>query len=357
MLPTTSTSESEQTDHTKSPGLLEVLGRGHRAKKPSILLKNFVAHTTASTNPSLLSSSDQSSLPTVSGKTLYPIADYLSSSVFSEKHQAFLAQMTSDYVPATFNEAILDERFKGAMKAEVTALEYNHTWDVTILPPGKKAISCQWLYSNKYRADGTIERPKARLVAHGNRQKEGRDYKDTVAPVAKMNTVWFLLKLGAAKRWEVHQMDVQNAILHGDLEEEIYMELPPGFRSSDPSKVCRLRKSLYGLKQSPRCWFSKLSTTLLAFGFTQSYEDYSLFSLIQGNICLHILVYVDDFIIAGNDISTIQRFKTYLNKHFKMKDLGKINYFLGLEVARGPEGIFVSQRKYALDCGMWSPRC
>lgn len=134
------------------------------------------------------------------------------------------------------------------------------------------------------------------------------------------------------------------------------MHLPPGFKTDDPTKVCRLRKSLYGLKQSPRCWFSKLSNTLLKFGFTQSYEDYSLFSFIEGNICLHILVYVDDFIIAWNDVATIQRFKNYLNKHFKMKDLGKIKYFLGLEVARGPEGIFVSQRKYALDivaeCGL-----
>lgn len=151
-------------------------------------------------------------------------------------------------------------------------------------------------------------------------------------------------------------MDVHNAFLHGDLEEEIYMQLPPGFKTDDPTKVCHLRKSLYGLKQSRRCWLSKLSKTLLAFGFKQSYEDYSLFSLIEGNICLHILVYVDDFIIADNDISTIHRFKNYLHKCFKMKDLGKLKYFLGLEVARGPEGMFVSQRKYALDiiaeCGL-----
>lgn len=171
-----------------------------------------------------------------------------------------------------------------------------------------------------------------------------------------MNTVCFLLKLAGIKRWEIYQMDVHNAFLHGDLEEEIYMQLPPGFKANDPSKVCRLRKSLYGLKQSPRCWFSKLSKTLLDFGFKQSYEDYSMFSFIEGNICLHKLVYVDDFLIAGNDVSTIHRFKNYLHKCFKMKDLGKLKYFLGLEVARGPKEIFVSQRKYALDiiaeCGL-----
>ena len=242
------------------------------------------------------------------------------------------------------------------MKTEIDALEANHTWDVTTLPPGKKAVSNKWTYTIKYKADGTEERPKARLVACGNRQKEGTDYKDTFAHVAKMNTVRFLLKIAASKRWEIHQMDVHNAFLHGDLEEEIYMQLPQGFKSNDPSKVYRLRKSLYGLKQSPRCWFAKLSKNLLDFGFVQSYEDYSLFSFVRGDICLHILVYVDDFIIADNDVSTIQRFKNYLHRCFKMKDLGKLKYFLGLEVARGPEGIFVSQRKYALDiiteCGL-----
>lgn len=343
-------------ESSQSPGLLEVLGKGHRQKKPSVLLKNFVTNAATMTPPHALGLSDQSSADTVSGNTPYPIHNYMSTSAFTAQHQAFLAKIITEEVPKTYKEAVQDPRFNGAMKTEVTALEDNHTWDVTTLPPGKKAIGCGWIYSNKYRADGTIERPKARLVAHGNRQKAGRDYADTFAPVAKMSTVRFLLKVAAAKRWEIHQMDVHNAFLHGDLDKEIYMQLPPGFHTSDPTKVCRLRKSLYGLKQSPRCWFSKLSKTLLDFGFVQSYEDYSLFSFEQGNICLHILVYVDDFLIAGNDISTIQRFKNYLHKCFKMKDLGKMRYFLGLEVSRGPEGIFVSQRKYALDiiteCGL-----
>lgn len=104
-------------------------------------------------------------------------------------------------------------------------------------------------------------------MAYGNRQKHGSDYIETFAPVAKMNTVRFLLALAAAQRWELHQMDVHNAFLHGDLEEEIYMKLPPGFQTDDPSKVCKLQKSLYGLKQAPRCWFAKLSKALLDFGF------------------------------------------------------------------------------------------
>ena len=106
---------------------------------------------------------------------------------------------------------------------------------------------------------------------------------------------------------------------------------------------------MYGLKQAPRCWFSKLSCALLKLGFTQSYQDYSLFTLRQGEMILHILVYVDDFVIAGNDLQAINKFKEHLSKCFHMKDLGKLKYFLGIEVSRGQDGICLSQRKYALD--------
>ena len=357
--PVAPTSSDTEQQTVPSPGLLEVLGRGQRTKKPSILLKNYITSAaTTTTPPHDLSLSDSSSPIAVPGKTLYPIANYLSVSAFTKQHQAFLVTITTEAVPRNYSEAVRDPRFNGAMKSEIAALESQHTWDVTTLPPGKKTIGCQWIYSNKYNSDGTVERPKARLVARGNRQKAGIDYKDTFAPVAKMNTVRFLLAVSAAQRWEIHQIDVHNAFLHGDLEEEIYMQLPQGFKTDKPNQVCRLRKSLYGLKQAPRCWFAKLSKSLLHFGFTQSREDYSLFSYVNHdrNVCLHILVYVDDFIIAGNDISVIQRFKNYLHKCFKMKDLGKLKYFIGLEVARGPEGIFVSQRKYTLDivteCGL-----
>lgn len=144
-------------------------------------------------------------------------------------------------------------------------------------------------------------------------------------------------------------MDVHNTFLHRDLEEEVYMKMPPGFHSDDPSKVCRLRKSLYGLKQAPRCWFAKLTSALKRFGFKQSYADYSLFTYINNGKSVRVLVYVDDLVIAGNDLEMITKFKVYLSQCFKMKDLGKLKYFLGIEIARGPQGMFLSQRKYALD--------
>lgn len=201
----------------------------------------------------------------------------------------------------------------------------------------------------KYNADGTVERNKSRLVCCGNHQIEGEDYEETFAPVAKMDTVRTLLEVAVAKNWEVHQMEVSNVFLHRDLEEELYMRMPPGFQSDDPKKVCRLRKFLYGLKQAPRCWFEKLTKALESFGFVQSYEDYSLFSLVKEGKSIRVLIYVDDLIVAGSDLEMIKKFKKYLSECFLMKDLGRAKYFLGIEKVRGPLGMFLSQRKYPLD--------
>ena len=338
---------TETKDTPTAPA--EILGRGQRTKKPSVLLRDFVTKHVHSSHALTPDYSDLSSTSTVSGKVLYPIAQCLSDSGFSASHIAFMAAVLDSNEPKYFKDAVLIKEWCEAMQLEITALESNHTWDLTDLPPGKKAINCKWVYKLKFRADGTLERYKARLVVMGNRQKEGVDYKETFAHVAKMTTVRYLLSVAAAKEWEVHQMDVHNAFLHGDLAEEVYMKLPPGFHSYDPTKVCRLRKSLYGLKQAPRCWFAKLSTALKKLGFKQSYQDYSLFLYKNGATILHVLVYVDDFIVAGNNLGAVQKFKAQLHKCFHMKDLGKLKYFLGIEVSRGSDGFYLSQRKYALD--------
>lgn len=128
-------------------------------------------------------------------------------------------------------------------------------------------------------------------------------------------------------------MDVHNAFLHGDLHEEVYMKMPPGFRVEGSNKVCRLRKSLYGLKQAPRCWFAKLSTALISYGFNQSRSDHSLFTFTKGDVQLIVLVYVDDLIVAGNNVDVLKKFKLYLGDCFHMKVLGILKYFLGVEVA------------------------
>lgn len=187
------------------------------------------------------------------------------------------------------------------------------------------------------------------MVIFGNHQVEGVDFTETFAPVAKMVTMRIFLALAAAKRWELHQMDVHNAFLHGDLQEEVYMKMPPGFEVQRLGVVCKLQKSLYGLKQASRCWFAKLSTALKRYGFIQSYSDNSLFVLQRGGTQINVLVYVDDLLISRNDHDSIQKFKAYLNNCFHMKDLGVLKYFLGIEVARSPTGIYLCQRKYTLD--------
>lgn len=202
------------------------------------------------------------------------------------------------------------------MQTELAALKANRTWTLTILPPHKKAIGCKWVYKIKRHLNGTIERCKARLGAKGYTQMQGVDYHETFSPVAKLTTVRVLLSLAVAKGWSIQQLDVNNAFLHGDLHEEVYMQLPQGYAGKGENMVCHLNKSLYGLKQASRCWFAKFSNVLLAMGFFQSKADYSLFYRHKGKSSILLLVYVDDIIITGTDAATISIIKYFLHQRF-----------------------------------------
>ena len=224
------------------------------------------------------------------------------------------------------------------MDTEIAALEANNTWTLTPLPPHRKAVGCKWVFRVKYRADGSIERYEARLVAKGFTQQEGLDFTETFSPVAKMTTVKTLLAVSAVRGWHLTQLDVNNAFLHGDLHEDVYMQLPQGFHCKG-GLVCKLNKSLYGLKQASKQWYSKLSSTILQYGFKQSKSDYSLFTKKSHKSFLALLVYVDDIFIASNDVKAVEDLKLFLDQKFKLKDLGSLKYFLGLEVARLEKGI------------------
>ena len=202
----------------------------------------------------------------------------------------------------------------------------------------------------KHKSDGSIERYKARLVAKGFTQLEGVDYQDTFSLTTKIIYVRCLLALAAARGWSLHQLDVNNAFLYGDLQEEIYMSLPLGLRrQGEEHLVCRLHKSLYGLKQASRQWFAKFSEAIRSAGFVQSKADYSLLTRKQGNSFIALLIYVDDILITGNDPVSIADIKKFLHNQFHLKDLGHLKYFLGIEISASRKGIFISQRKYALE--------
>lgn len=216
-------------------------------------------------------------------------------------------------------------------------------------PSNKRVIGCKWVYKVKYLADGSLDKFKARLVAKGYTQIEGQDYNNTFSPVAKMATVRTVLALAALKCWDIHQLDVNNAFLHGDLPEEVYMELPKGHPLYGTDNVCLLNKSIYGLKQASRVWFEKLASVLLDLGFTQSVADYSMFLYKDRGIFIIALVYVDYVLLTGTDVVFISHVKKVLHDTFTIKDLGLAKYYLGLEIHRTKEGLYLHQHKFVHD--------
>ncbi|GJR49992.1 putative RNA-directed DNA polymerase [Tanacetum coccineum] len=285
----------------------------------------------------------------VSRGSRYPIANIAKGNL-SEEAKAFALSMYSDEIPANTEQALKSKHWKDAMEEEIKALIKNNTWEKRVLPPGKKTVGCRWVFTIKYKPDGTIERYKARLVAKGHTQTYGIDYSETFSPVAKINTIRVLISIAANKGWPLHQFDVKNAFLHGELKEEIYMEAPRGFTDSfGEREVCLLKKSLYGLKQSPRAWFGRFTLAMKHYGFKQSNSDHTLFLKQRGNLITCLIIYVDDMIITGNDKEEITKLKKNLFTEFEMKDLGRLKYFLGIEVLRSKQGIFMYQKKYVLD--------
>nr|KYP43700.1 Retrovirus-related Pol polyprotein from transposon TNT 1-94 [Cajanus cajan] len=227
------------------------------------LAKKFLHFRLEKNNPSLLlhlkqilsylllspkSLSFSSSFP--SQGTRYPLCNFISYDCYSPQHRSFIATITNDVEPTCYEQAASHSHWQIAMQFELAALEANNTCFLTPLLPGKQAIGCRWVYKIKRNSDGSLERYKAWLVAKGYTQVEGIDYHDTFSPTSKMVTIRCLLALVAAQNWPLHQLDVNNVFLHGDLSKEIYMSLPPGFQRQGENLVCRLNKSLYGLKQA-----------------------------------------------------------------------------------------------------------
>ncbi|GJX32641.1 ribonuclease H-like domain-containing protein [Tanacetum coccineum] len=235
------------------------------------------------------------------------------------------------------------------MYDEYNALVKNGTWLLVPRPAGVNMVRSMWLFKHKFHADGTLSRYKARLVANGSSQQLGVDFDETFSPVVKPATIRTVLSLAVSRQWPIHQLDVKNAFLNGDLSETVYMHQPPGFVDNRyPHHVCLLQRSLYGLKQAPRAWFQRFAGYATRAGFYHSRCDSSLFIYRQGSQVAYLLIYVDDIILTASCPALLQQIIGSLNNEFDMTDLGALNYFLGISADRTPTGLFLSQKKYAL---------
>ncbi|XP_071708748.1 uncharacterized protein [Rutidosis leptorrhynchoides] len=227
----------------------------------------------------------------IESKIKYGVEKVVNYSFLNDDNFCFVSNLNKSIKPHTYNEAVKDNNWVNAMNEEITALNRNNTWEMVDLPPGRKPIRTKWVYKIKYKSNEEIERYKARLVVKGFSQREGIDYEETFSPVVKMVTLRCLIALAMNKGWVLHQLDANNAFLYG----------------------------------------------------------YSLYIKLEKDLFLAILVYVDDIIITGNNESEIKQFKTYLSSKFKIKDLGKLKYFLGIEVLNYKDGVCLNQRKYCLE--------
>ncbi|RVW63853.1 Retrovirus-related Pol polyprotein from transposon TNT 1-94 [Vitis vinifera] len=256
--------------------------------------------------------------------------------------------------PKTYKEAMASRDvafWKEAINDEMDSIMSNQTWELVDLPPGSKPIGCKWVFRRKYHTDGMIQTFKARLVAKGFKQREGIDYFDTYAPVARTTSIRILFALASIHNLFVHQMDVKTAFLNGDLNEdlneEVYMEQPEGFvLLGNENKVCKLVKSLYGLKQAPKQWHEKFDHAILSDGFRHNNVDKCLYSKTCDDYMVIVCLYVDDMLILSDDMRGIIETKRFLSSTFKMKDLGEVDTILGIKVKRNSGGYALNQTHY-----------
>lgn len=250
--------------------------------------------------------------------------------------------------PTNFKQAAMEPAWKQAMEAEIEAIKKTNTWQLTELPPGHKAVGLKWVFKLKRDENGEVVKHKARLVAKGYVQKQGIDFDEVFAPVTQLETVRLLLALAAKHGWEVHHLDVKSAFSSGELQETVFVSHPEGFiKEGKEHLVYRLIKALYGLRQAPRAWYARLNKYLLSLGFSKCPYEHAVYIKREGDEALVIGVYVDDLLITGTTVSSIKKFKKQMGDEFEMSDLGKLSYYLGIEVSQLEGKIELKQMAYA----------
>ncbi|GKE15067.1 retrovirus-related pol polyprotein from transposon TNT 1-94 [Tanacetum coccineum] len=252
--------------------------------------------------------------------------------------------------PKTYKDALTQACWIEAMQEELNEFERLEVWELVHRPDKVMVITLKWIYKVKLDELGGILKNKARLVARGYRQEEGIYFEESFAPVARLEAIRIFLAFAAHMNMVVYQMDVKTAFLNGNLREEVYVSQPDGFVDKDnPNHVYKLKKALYGLKQAPRAWYDMLSSFLISQDFSKGSVDPTLFIRRDGKELLLVQIYVDDIIFAASTPELCDLFSKIMCSKFKMSMMGKISFFLGLQISQSPRGIFINQSKYALE--------
>ena len=270
----------------------------------------------------------------------------------STDEDSLICEMNSSQYnePRTVNEAMNGSespQWKLAMERELKSFDKNNVFELVKRTPDMNLIKSRWVFKRKKGSDGEIVSYKARLVAQGFLQRPGIDYDETFAPVVRFESVRTVLSLAAKHKLLVHHLDFNSAFLNGELKEDVYMTLPIGYvNKGNENLVCKLNKSMYGLKQSPKCWNDALDEYLKSLGFDQSSCDSCIYvKLVDKSLCM-ISVYVDDIIVACKNLEDLENIKLDLSSKFELKDLGSLSYFLGIKVVQQDNNISLNQASY-----------
>jgi hypothetical protein len=274
-----------------------------------------------------------------------------------EKYTSFVKPVESlraNVEPRRYNEAVTGPNsieWKVAIKSEIDSLLGKGVWKIVDRPYGKKTVRSKWIFKIKYHADGTLDKYKARLVALGNTQVLGRDCFETYSPVANLSTFRLLYGIAVKLNWKIEQMDIKTAYLNGHLEEEVYMEIPEGFEQhGSKNKVCKLERSLYGLRQSGRSWNTELDRRLKKQGLRRSGKDPCVYYQNTNEGLIIVVVYVDDLVLIAETSDGMEKLKKSVKSQSEVTELGELKFFLKIKARRDEEGnAYLSQKQYIED--------
>jgi hypothetical protein len=271
--------------------------------------------------------------------------DSVESELDASLEQDSSTKVNDEVAPESYNQAVQDPEWRKSMMSEIRALRNRGCWRVVPTPTGTRLIKSKYVYKLKKDWTGRVTKRKSRLVVQGFLQREGVDYNETYAPVAKATTFRLLLALTKTLKLHLHQLDVDSAFPYADLDEDVYMTPPPGMDISE-GYCLKLLKSLYGLKQAPRNWNKNIVEQVKSLGFKQCILDNCMFVKHIGAEIYLISLYVDDILVAGSNLTEVERIKKQFTERYEMKDLGELNYYLGMKITRSKEFIKLDQSGY-----------